>query len=102
MATRACGGRHGAKRKGESPMRGQAAGRPVRAAWLVIAGLVAMLFATGCGSSSSSSGRRNTDMAQSVGKGEGELNLVAWAGYVSNPWKSQFEKETGCKVNVKV
>ena len=41
-------------------------------------------------------------MAQGVGKGEGELNLVAWAGYVSNPWKSQFEKQTGCKVNVKV
>src|SRR4051794_41554500 len=41
-------------------------------------------------------------MLQSVGKGEGELNLVAWAGYVSNPWKSDFEKETGCKVNVKV
>jgi putative spermidine/putrescine transport system substrate-binding protein len=41
-------------------------------------------------------------MAQSVGKGEGELNLVAWAGYVSNPWKSDFEKATGCQVNVKV
>ena len=83
-------------------MRGRTAGRPVRAAWLIIAGLVVALFATGCGSSSSSSGDRNTDMAQSVGKGEGELNLVAWAGYVSNPWKSQFEKQTGCKVNVKV
>ena len=82
-------------------MRGQTAGRPMRTAWLIAAGLVAMLFATGCGSSSSSSSR-NTDMAQSVGKGEGELNLVAWAGYVSNPWKSDFEKATGCKVNVKV
>ena len=82
-------------------MRGHTAGRPVRVAWLIIAGLVAALFATGCGSSSSS-GSRNTEMAQSVGKGEGELNLVAWAGYVSNPWKSQFEQQTGCKVNVKV
>jgi len=41
-------------------------------------------------------------MAQSVGKGEGELNLIGWAGYVANPWKSQFEKETGCQVNFKV
>ena len=82
-------------------MRGQTAGRPMRTAWLIAAGLVAMLFATGCGSSSSSSSR-NTDMAQSVGKGEGELNLIAWAGYVSNPWKSDFEKATGCQVNVKV
>jgi putative spermidine/putrescine transport system substrate-binding protein len=82
-------------------MRGRTAGRPVRAAWLIAVGLIATLFATGCGSSSSS-GDRNTDMAQSVGKGEGELNLVAWAGYVSNPWKSEFEKQTGCQVNVKV
>ena len=82
-------------------MRGQTAGRPMRTAWLIAAGLIAMLFATGCGSSSSSSSR-NTDMAQSVGKGEGELNLIAWAGYVSNPWKSDFEKATGCQVNVKV
>jgi putative spermidine/putrescine transport system substrate-binding protein len=83
-------------------MRGRTASRPVRAAWLIIAGLVAALFATGCGSSSSSSGDRNTEMLQKLGKGEGELNLVAWAGYVSNPWKSQFEQQTGCKVNVKV
>jgi putative spermidine/putrescine transport system substrate-binding protein len=82
-------------------MRGRTAGRPVRAAWLIAVGLIATLFATGCGSSSSS-GDRNTDMAKSVGKGEGELNLVAWAGYVSNPWKSEFEKQTGCQVNVKV
>jgi len=83
-------------------MRGRTAiHRPVRVAWLIVAGLVAALFAVGCGSSSSS-GSRNTEMASSVGKGEGQLNLVAWAGYVSNPWKSQFEKETGCKVNVKV
>jgi putative spermidine/putrescine transport system substrate-binding protein len=41
-------------------------------------------------------------MAQSVGKPEGEVDLVAWAGYVANPWKSDFEKQTGCQVNVKV
>jgi putative spermidine/putrescine transport system substrate-binding protein len=82
-------------------VRGQDASHPMRVAWLIAAGLIAALFATGCGGSSSS-GSRNTDMAQSVGKGEGELNLVAWAGYVSNPWKTQFEKQTGCQVNVKV
>ena len=80
-------------------MRGQ--GQAARLAWLIAAGLVVALFATGCGSSSST-GDRNTDMAQSVGKGEGELNLIGWAGYVANPWKSQFEKETGCQVNFKV
>jgi putative spermidine/putrescine transport system substrate-binding protein len=44
----------------------------------------------------------------SLGKGEGEVNLIAWAGYVEDgstdpkvDWVSGFEKETGCKVNVK-
>jgi putative spermidine/putrescine transport system substrate-binding protein len=79
---------------------GQRHGDPGKLAWSIAAGLVAAIFAVGCGSSSSSG--RNTEMAQSVGKGEGEVNLVAWAGYVSNPWKTDFEKATGCQVNVKV
>ena len=43
-----------------------------------------------------------------LGKGEGQLNIVAWAGYVERgetdknyDWETGFEKETGCKVNVK-
>ncbi|TNI54087.1 ABC transporter substrate-binding protein [Aeromonas veronii] len=41
-------------------------------------------------------------------KGEGQLNIVAWAGYVERgetdknyDWVTGFEKETGCKVSVK-
>ena len=41
---------HGANTKGGPAMRGQTAGHPMRTAWLIAAGLVAMLFATGCGS----------------------------------------------------
>ncbi|MFM4747680.1 ABC transporter substrate-binding protein [Aeromonas veronii] len=44
----------------------------------------------------------------SLGEGEGQLNIVAWAGYVERgetdknyDWVTGFEKETGCKVNVK-
>jgi putative spermidine/putrescine transport system substrate-binding protein len=81
-------------------VRGQRYGDPGKVAWAIAAGLIATMFAVGCGSSSSSG--RNTAMAQSIGKPEGQLNLVAWAGYVSNPWKSDFEKATGCQVNVKV
>lgn len=47
--------------------------------------------------------------ATSVGEGEGELNLIAWAGYVEDgstdpkvDWVSDFEQETGCQVNVKL
>src|SRR3954454_15000113 len=44
-----------------------------------------------------------------VGNGEGQLNLIAWAGYAENgsndktvDWVTPFEQESGCKVNVKV
>ena len=46
--------------------------------------------------------------AASVGDGEGQLNLIAWAGYAENGsndpavnWVTPFEQKTGCKVNVK-
>lgn len=35
---------------------------------------------------------------QSVGEGEGELDLIAWQGYVDDPWTRPFERETGCRV----
>jgi putative spermidine/putrescine transport system substrate-binding protein len=41
-----------------------------------------------------------------IGEGEGELNLVIWAGYAENgqtdeafDWVTSFEEETGCAVN---
>src|SRR5215207_10499664 len=47
--------------------------------------------------------------AASVGAGEGQLNIVAWAGYAEDgtndksvDWVTPFEKQTGCQVNVKV
>jgi len=46
---------------------------------------------------------------QSIGKTEGKLNIIAWAGYIENgssdkayDWVTPFEKSTGCKVSVKV
>src|SRR4029453_13277415 len=43
-----------------------------------------------------------------VGKGEGQLDIVAWPGYIERgetdkkyDWVTDFEKKTGCKVNVK-
>lgn len=43
-----------------------------------------------------------------LGTPEGEVNIVAWAGYVEDgstdksvDWVSDFEKDTGCTVNVK-
>jgi putative spermidine/putrescine transport system substrate-binding protein len=48
------------------------------------------------------------DKMASLGAGEGQVNLIAWAGYVENgsndkdyDWVTPFEKKTGCKVNFK-
>src|SRR5207247_3820271 len=45
---------------------------------------------------------------QSVGTGEGEVDIVAWVGYVERgendknyDWVTKFEGDTGCKVTVK-
>ena len=38
---------------------------------------------------------------QSVGKGEGQLNLIAWEGYAQPQWVKPFTQATGCVVNVK-
>jgi len=54
-------------------------------------------------------GSAQADMVKQLGKGEGELAIVAWAGYVERgdsdktaDWVTGFEKETGCKVTVKI
>ncbi|TIL67264.1 ABC transporter substrate-binding protein [Mesorhizobium sp.] len=43
-----------------------------------------------------------------LGKGEGQVNIVAWPGYIERgetdknyDWVTSFEKKTGCKVNIK-
>lgn len=45
---------------------------------------------------------------KALGKGEGQVDIVAWAGYIERgatdknfDWVTSFEKRTGCKVNVK-
>ena len=80
-----------------------------------------VLLAAACGSSgsstSSSAGGTSTQRpappagtaASTVGAGEGELNIIAWAGYAENgstdpkvDWVTPFTAATGCKVNVKI
>ena len=74
---------------------------PARTAWLIIGGIIATMFLlAGCGSSDSSS--TSGEELQKVGKGEGSLDLISWAGYVEEPWTKPFEEKTGCKVSDKV
>jgi putative spermidine/putrescine transport system substrate-binding protein len=65
----------------------------------------------GGGSASSGSGGfkvPDVPMMDKLGESEGQVNLIAWAGYVEDgstdpkvDWVSDFEQETGCQVNVK-
>src|SRR5260370_19562310 len=80
----------------------------------VALGLVAAsVVAAGCGSSGSSSPpagsgtsgqtvpTANLPVLQKIGKGEGQLNLIAWEGYLGSIWVKPFEQQTGCQVNAK-
>ena len=86
---------------------------PARAAWLVVVGLLTFMvaFGAGCGGDDDddSGAVAESEALSELGEGEGEVNLIAWAGYVEDgstdpkvDWVTDFEKETGCQVNVKV
>ena len=72
----------------------------------------AALALAACGGETTASGGGKPPplaAATSVGTGEGQLNLIAWAGYAEDgtndpkvDWVTPFEQSTGCKVNVKV
>jgi putative spermidine/putrescine transport system substrate-binding protein len=60
-----------------------------------------MLVISACGGSSSSSGGGGGNLPTKIGKGEGQLNLVAWEGYTQPQWVKPFEAQTGCQVHAK-
>ncbi|MFE9693156.1 ABC transporter substrate-binding protein [Micromonospora sp. NPDC005806] len=78
---------------------------------------VGLLALAGCGDGGTNAGGSGPggikppkiDKLASLGAGEGQVNIVAWAGYVEDgstdpkvDWVTDFEKQTGCQVNVKV
>ena len=86
---------------------------------VVVAGTALALVAAGCSSSNTASPSGNSTeqpappsaspVPTAVGAGEGELNIIAWAGYAENGsngaqynWVGPFEQQTGCKVKVKI
>ena len=69
---------------------------------LAFAAVVAIV----AGACSSAGGSAGPSVATTVGDGEGELNLIIWAGYAERgavdpnyDWVTPFEEKTGCKVN---
>ncbi|MFC4585581.1 ABC transporter substrate-binding protein [Sphaerisporangium corydalis] len=91
--------------------------RPTR---LVIAAAALALATAACGGSTGGGGGASAPGAtgftppkiealKSLGASEGQVNLVAWAGYAEDgsndpkvDWVHPFERASGCKVNTKV
>jgi putative spermidine/putrescine transport system substrate-binding protein len=79
---------------------------------LLVAGLAAACSSSaGGGGGGSVKGRSvpNVPMQKTLGKGEGSLNIIAWAGYAEDgsddpkvDWVTPFEQKTGCQVHVKI
>jgi len=86
---------------------------------LLVLATAAVLVLTACGSDDGDNTQTATDnkgftapelpALDKLGTLEGEVNIVAWAGYVEDgstdpavDWVTPYEEATGCKVNVKV
>lgn len=74
--------------------------------------MVFAMMGAACGSddggSADDSSNSGGGAIEEVGEGEGEVSIVAWAGYIESgetdpnfDWVTQFEEDTGCQVNVK-
>ena len=71
--------------------------------------VLAALLLAGCGAAApaSTGGTAGTGATSGpapssapAAQGGGQLNIVAWEGYVDDSWKKPFEQQTGCTVNV--
>jgi putative spermidine/putrescine transport system substrate-binding protein len=76
------------------------------AAAAVAALAVGVAACGGGGSGGSTSGGGGSKAAAgnlptSIGKGEGELNVIAWEGYTQPEWVKPFQQQTGCQVHAK-
>src|SRR4029079_12079667 len=65
--------------------------------------------AGGAGTTAAETGGAPEGMQQSIGKGEGRVDLIIWAGYAEDgttdpkvDWVTAVEKSTGCQGNSKV
>jgi len=67
----------------------------IKRAHVLLAALAAALCVPAAGVSA------GNGLPTTIGKGEGQLNLVAWEGYTQKQWVLPFTKATGCKVNAK-
>lgn len=81
--------------------------------WMRTLALIAVLgvlaAACGGGGEGGQGQAEGGGMITELGEGEGQVNIIAWAGYIEDgstdpnyDWVTRFEAGTGCQVNVKV
>jgi len=73
----------------------------VAAAAMVLGATIVPAVSMSASASTLTPPTQNTAPQTSVGKSEGQLNLIAWEGYAQPQWVTPFTKATGCVVNVK-
>jgi putative spermidine/putrescine transport system substrate-binding protein len=80
--------------------------------YFVFVGLLITLFVLAACSGAGGEVSTETEgqaVLQEIGDGEGQVDIIAWAGYIERgetdpafDWATDYEAETGCRVNVKV
>ena len=80
----------------------------MRSRKIIVASLAAIGLAVSGATATMAASVPKVPMMKSLGKGEGSLNIIVWAGYAENgsndktvDWVNPFTKATGCKVNAK-
>ena len=75
---------------------------------IVIASFAALGLAISSATAGVAASLPNIAALKTLGKGEGKLNIIVWAGYAENgsndktvDWVNPFTKATGCVVNAK-
>jgi len=74
---------------------------PVLARLMVVLVTLALTSVVACGGGDDNGSSTTSNLPTSIGRGEGQLNLIAWEGYTEPEWVKPFEEQTGCKVNAK-
>ena len=79
--------------------------------WLFVVLILMSLVLGACasGETAETTDETASGMMTEVGEGEGQVDIIAWAGYIERgetdpafDWVTDFEASTSCKVNVKV
>lgn len=83
--------------------------KPQKFSLIVIFTTVIALVLSACQPAATATTEAESGLKQEVGAGEGEVDIIAWAGYIERgetdaayDWVTDFEAQTSCKVNVKI